>query len=120
MSNIKLIFEGWRRHLAEEEDREAFEKLVQYYKDSAGMDLNAITHVAEMAKSIGGETSKKFYKFLLKEKDIVQVQIYKYMKYYHEYDPNALESVGPVRDAFSEFTDRLKSINRALLQCKGN
>ena len=113
-NNIKLIFESWRKHLSEQEDEEAFEKLVQYFKDSAGMDLNAITHAAEMAKSIGGETSKKFYKFLLKEKYIVQEQIYKYERYYHEYDPGALESAGPVRDTFNEFTDRLKSLNRAL------
>lgn len=100
--------------MSEQEDEEAFEKLVQYFKDSAGMDLNTITHAAEMAKLIGGETSKKFYKFLLKEKYKVQEQIYKYVRYYHEYDPGALESPGPVGDTFNEFTDRLKSLNRAL------
>ena len=35
------------------EAREAFEKLVQYFKDSARTDMNSATHAAEMAKSIG-------------------------------------------------------------------
>ncbi len=114
MSNIKLIFEGWRRHLAEQEDREAFEKLVQYFKDSARTDMNSATHAAEMAKSIGAGISEKFHNFLLKEKRKAQEEVYKYTKYYHKYDPGAMNSVGPVRDTFNELNYYVNSIELAL------
>ena len=84
MSNIKLIFEGWRRHLAEQEDREAFEKLVQYFKDSAEVNMDTGVHVATLAKSIGEGISKKFYEFLLEEKRKTQEEMESYFSKFRD------------------------------------
>ena len=71
------------------------------------------THAVEMAKSIGGETNKKFHKFLLKEKNKARAEILNYIKYY-KYDSGMLTSAGPVGDKFNEINDYASFIDRAL------